>query len=57
MDELAKSLGFESEKEMFQLVCRIDLSSPIKVARFQQWKNEDGTKFGLLKAIEENRKE
>jgi len=54
MDEFAKKCGFESEIEMIRLVCEVDLTSPIKVGRFQQWKDSDGAKDGLLKIIEEN---
>jgi hypothetical protein len=53
---VAKELGFESEKEMVHLVCEVDLTNPIKMQRFQLWGNNDGTKVGLLKVIEENKK-
>src|ERR1044071_7653107 len=49
MEELVKSLGFESEEEFHHLVSSADLSSPEKIAAFKRWQTEDGSKEGLLK--------
>ncbi|MCG2586518.1 phosphoadenosine phosphosulfate reductase family protein [Massilia sp. TS11] len=40
--------GFADEAEFHALVGAADLSSPDKVARFEQWKSGDGSKAGLL---------
>jgi len=29
--------------EMAELICRVDLSTPEKVAEFKKWQNDDGT--------------
>lgn len=49
MEHIIKELGFESEKEFHTLVASIDLSDPIKMKDFLDWKENDGTKQGLLK--------
>lgn len=48
-EKLVKKLGFESKKEWHRLVANVDLSSRDKLYDFEDWKNEDGTKKGLLK--------
>ena len=48
MDEFAKLNGFEDWAEMSQLVSYADISTPEKLARFNNWKLNDGSKAGLL---------
>lgn len=48
IDEMAKKLGFEGEKELNHLVSAVDLSTPDKIRDFKKWQFEDGTKEGLL---------
>lgn len=50
MDELAREMGFDSEEELHKLVGGADLSTTEKLEAFLKWKNEDGTKDGLLRA-------
>lgn len=52
LDTIAKENGFESEKEMHKLIANVDLSDPIKLNRFETWKQNDGTKTGLLELLE-----
>lgn len=39
--------GFSSEKEFFEMVAGVDLSTPNKRKLFTEWKDRDGTKAGL----------
>ena len=55
MEELAKEMGFESEQEMHKLIASVDLSDPDKLHKFMNWKENDGTKKGLLHVIDEVR--
>ena len=48
-EKLVKKLGFESKKEWSNLVANVDLSTRDKLYDFEDWKNNDGTKDGLLK--------
>jgi len=48
MDRIAKMMGFEDAAEMNRLVAQADISTPEKLAAFERWKEEDGTKAGLL---------
>lgn len=43
-----RKLGFVSKREWHNLVANIDLSNPEKFKAFEDWKNNDGTKKGLL---------
>lgn len=52
-EELVIKKGFESEKEFHKLVSSPDISSPETFERFNQWKQNDGTKQGLIKAFPE----
>lgn len=54
LDELAKRLGFDDEKEMNRLVASVNLTTPTRQVAFQHWKEVDGTKDGLLKVINGN---
>lgn len=49
MEDLVKEMGFNSLEEYHRLVANVDLSSNEKLNAFNEWKNEDGTKEGLLK--------
>jgi len=55
IEELVAQLGFASEKEFFQMVSDADISTPDKLAEFQKWKDEDGTKQGLEKLMSHER--
>lgn len=52
LEELAIRQGFESAKELNNLVASVNLSTPIRATAFQHWKEADGSKAGLLKVIE-----
>ena len=54
MDDQLKELGFSSFTEWSKLVSNADISTPVKMAAFELWKNEDGTKEGLLALITDN---
>lgn len=56
MEDLVKELGFDSVAEYHKLVAAADISTPEKMADFQIWKNEDGSKEGLLKLIPNDNK-
>ena len=45
-------MGFESEQEMHKLIASVDLSDPDKLQKFMDWKENDGTKKGLLHVID-----
>jgi hypothetical protein len=47
-DEDVKALGFAHLAEFCSMVASVDLSTPIQVSRFEKWRDEDGTKDGLL---------
>lgn len=49
IDDFVKKLGFESAKEFHSLMVNVDLSSPDKLKAFKDWKENDGSKEGLLK--------
>ncbi len=49
MEELVKEMGFDNEQEFHKLVSNVDITDPIKMQKFLKWKEEDGTKEGLLK--------
>ena len=49
LKELVKEMGFESEKEFHKMVANVDLSDPNKMKKFLEWKENDGTKQGLIK--------
>ena len=51
MDEFVKEMGFENEKEFHRLMASADIADPIKMQRFLDWKENDGTKEGLLNVI------
>ena len=51
MEELVKQLGFESVEEFHKLNATPDLSDPKKMRMYLEWKDNDGTKEGLLKVI------
>lgn len=49
LEEFVKYSGFESVEEFHRLMSHVDLSSPEKMKAFEDWKENDGTKEGLLK--------
>ncbi len=49
MDDLAKASGFENAAEMLKLTADADLSTHEKIEAFENWRDIDGTKEGLLK--------
>ena len=49
LDTAAKENGFESQSELLQLVCMVDLSTKENRKAFEFWKLNDGTKEGILK--------
>lgn len=42
----------ELTKEHFELIPKIDISTPEKLAKFKAWQNDDGTIEGLRKLYE-----
>ena len=56
MEDIVKECGFESLKEYHRLVCEVDLTNQINLIEFTNWKNEDGTKKGLLEIINKDQK-
>ncbi len=51
MEELVKQMGFESVEEFHKLNATPDLSDPETMKKYLDWKENDGTKEGLLKVI------
>lgn len=47
-----KDLGFESEKEMSDLIARVDLNAPGAFEAFDDWRQNDGSKAGLEGLLE-----
>jgi hypothetical protein len=52
IDMLAKLNGFSSADDMFHLIASVDLSTLDSQRLFGKWREEDGTKEGLLKLKE-----
>lgn len=46
-DSDVQRLGFKSLGEFCLLVADVDLSTPERIAAFERWRDEDGTKIGL----------
>jgi len=44
--------NMELTKEHFELIPKIDISTPEKLAQFKAWQNDDGTIEGLRKLYE-----
>ena len=55
MEEFVKDLGFENEKDFHSLMASVDISTPTNMQIFLDWKENDGTKDGLLKVIALNK--
>ena len=51
MEEYLKQMGFKSIEEFNKLNASPDLSDPKKMKMYLYWKENDGTKKGLLKII------
>lgn len=50
---VVQQYGFESLEEFNRLVASVDLSSPEKIAAFNRWREDNGTKEGLLALLNE----
>lgn len=48
MEEFVKEMGFTSLEEFNRLVATVDINSKEKMKSFTDWKENDGTKEGLL---------
>lgn len=53
MEEL-KKLGFDSIEDWSELIANVDLDSSEKLAKFEKWKFEDGSKKGLVPLLNES---
>jgi hypothetical protein len=54
MEELIKRMGFDSLREWQMLVANVPgLTDSKKLKAFEDWKDNDGTKEGLLKLYNE----
>lgn len=51
MDAFTQAAGFANAGEMHQLVSSVKLNTPNRREAFERWKQEDGTKAGLLKLL------
>jgi hypothetical protein len=49
LEEFVKLLGFDSLSQYNRLVFTTDVSTPEKLAAFEKWQDEDGTRAGLLR--------
>ena len=49
LEKAVKDAGFADMAEWSRMVARTDLSTPDKIAAFERWKHEDGSKTGLEK--------
>jgi hypothetical protein len=52
MDAIAQAQGFVNAEEMNKMVSKVDLTTAEGLAAFQTWKEEDGTKAGLVTLLE-----
>lgn len=55
MDKLAKENGFLDAEELNKMVANVDLTKPNMLNEFKLWQNNDGTKEGLMKLINETK--
>jgi hypothetical protein len=53
VENAAKAAGFSDAREMFHFVASVPLSDQANIAKFVEWKKNDGTKDGLIKAFPE----
>lgn len=51
IEQLAHNMGFASPSEMSRLISRADLTTAEGRTAFLTWRNEDGTKAGLLSLL------
>jgi hypothetical protein len=49
LEEFVRLLGFDNLSQYNKLVFTTDVSTPEKLAAFEKWQEEDGTKAGLLR--------
>jgi hypothetical protein len=48
IDKLAQDMGFASPTEMSRLISMVNLASPERRTAYLVWRQNDGTKAGLL---------
>ncbi len=48
LSDLVVAMGFESEREFHHLVATAKIDTPETMAAFVAWKENDGTKAGLV---------
>lgn len=48
LDSLVREQGFDGEDEFHRLVAGAPVDTPARRNRFLHWRNEDGTKAGLV---------
>lgn len=53
IEQFFKNCGFESEREFYQMIAKLDLSLPGNLDKFNNWKNNNGTKSGLINIFPE----
>lgn len=51
MDAMAKQYGFSSRAELDNMVTMVDLSTAEKLQAFNNWRENDGTKAGLVRLL------
>jgi hypothetical protein len=51
MENLAKQYGFNSRAELDNMVTMVDLTTAEKLHAFNQWRENDGTKAGLVRLL------
>ncbi len=52
MSDLARAKGFDDGPEMLRLIAQLDLSVLANMQAFRVWKDEDGTKAGLMTLLQ-----
>jgi predicted KAP-like P-loop ATPase len=54
--DFLKQQGFKSVEEFNHLIAQVDTSTSEKYNRLQNWRVNDGSKAGLERVIEENKR-
>lgn len=49
VDAAARAKGFKGARDFHRHISAVDLSTPDKLAAYRKWREEDGTKEGMLK--------
>jgi hypothetical protein len=57
MDPIAQAAGFTNAEEMNKMVAEVDLTTSEGFEAFETWKEEDGTKAGLITLLEAQQEE